>query len=252
MRKMIVKAFNSCKILIFLILPAIVAIFIFYAILKIKAGAADYTDVKEKVIKESVARPGIKYVLEDKERLADFPIDGYVEEYIPETAQEESLPELNIFIGDSRTVGIENLSLDDSVYIAKVGAGYEWFSQNALQRLDSTMVDNAGRDVNIVVALGVNDPDNAAGYVEKVGEIKSKYPFADVYFLSVNPVTGGSISEIDVTNFNHIVMESLPSSVTYLDSHSYLVSNGFNTVDGVHYTDSTYKKIHEYVTLYLG
>ena len=89
MRKKIVKAFNSCKILICIVIAPIITLLIFYVVLKMISEAADYEEIKEDAIEESVVVPGIKYVLEDKERLADFPIDGYVEESIPETAQED-------------------------------------------------------------------------------------------------------------------------------------------------------------------
>ena len=43
------------------------------------------------------------------------------------------------------------------------------------------------------------------------------------------------------------MQEGFDSSVRIIDTNSYLKSTGFNTVDGLHYDDSTYKKIYDYI-----
>ena len=41
--------------------------------------------------------------------------------------------------------------------------------------------------------------------------------------------------------------KSLNDKVTIIDTNSYLLKDGFNATDGLHYDDETYKKIYEYI-----
>lgn len=211
--------------------------------------AEDYIEPVEEVVTE---RPEVKYVLDDTERLADFPVDGWVEEYIPETAQENSLSELTIFVGDSRTVGMEDYADDDSIYIAKVGKGYDWFKTDASNRLSDVIMSNSDKHLNIVVSLGVNDPDNAGLYVDEINGLKEKFPQTDIYFNSVGPTNGGSITNEMIENFNHTLQECLSSDIKFIDSYSYLMANGYDTKDGIHYTGPTYQKLHGYIQEKIG
>jgi len=42
----------------------------------------------------------------------------------------------------------------------------------------------------------------------------------------------------------------LADNIDYIDTYSYLIAEGFNTVDGLHYTADTYKNIYEYAMKY--
>ena len=44
--------------------------------------------------------------------------------------------------------------------------------------------------------------------------------------------------------FNAKLKESFPDQ--YLDCYDYLEQNGFSTVDDLHYTNDTYRAIHDY------
>lgn len=174
--------------------------------------------------------------------------------FIPQIQIEEKiLPDLSIkevvfeekkllFTGDSRFVGMKDLS-DGEIFFAESGKGFPYFC--SLQ--DS--IKNENIDI-IVVGFGVNDLYNVKKYVEYL----NNNPFsADVYFLTVNPVDeytekkyGYTITNKDIDEFNSYIKES---AVYYkvLDTNSYLNSIGFETKDGLHYTDETYQNIYEYI-----
>ena len=47
-----------------------------------------------------------------------------------------------------------------------------------------------------------------------------------------------------VEAFNSDIKDAFPDQ--YLDCYSYLIENGFQTVDGLHYTEETYQIIHDF------
>lgn len=80
----------------------------------------------------------------------------------------------------------------------------------------------------------------------------------NLVLLSVNPLDkekcdkygydyDGVMSGIEV--FNDKLSET---EYMYIDTYSYLMNNGFSTVDGLHYTDDTYRLIYNYVRSALG
>lgn len=164
-----------------------------------------------------------------------------VVEEVEEVAEVEE-PEL-MFIGDSRFVGMEAVNTLQYGFYCRVGKGYKWYADN-LDDIESYIKD----DTMIVFGLGVNDLYN----IKKYKGLADSEHFENMYFLSVNPVNeeleakyGYKVSNSDIIKFNE-EMESVFGE-RYIDSYSYLVDNGFETVDGLHYSKSTYKAIYEFI-----
>ncbi len=151
-----------------------------------------------------------------------------------------------VFIGDSRFVGMNNaVSMDDNYEcIAKVGAGYDWLISTAIPALEELVSSDTEVDECVIVlGLGVNDTYNIDEYIDAYNELLSEYT---VYVVSVNPVEEGSefVSNGQIRSFNDKLLEL---DIDYIDCYSYLIDTGFETVDGVHYTADTYKKIYYYL-----
>lgn len=155
-----------------------------------------------------------------------------------------------ILVGDSRTVAMKEAmssSADSTVYIAKEGEGYKWFQETGLAELKSALAESPSKTV--VFNLGVNDVENISLYLTLYKQLVQTYPDAAFYFMSVNPVneekTKG-ITNAQIQSFNGSLQEIF--STRYLDCYNYLIQNGFDTVDGLHYTQDTSKAIHQFLT----
>ena len=101
--------------------------------------------------------------------------------------------------------------------------------------------------------MGVNDLYRAESYISYINGKASSWASkgAHTYFVSVNP-TEGSYNHLnsDIDSFNQKLKSGL-SNVSYIDTNSYLKSNGFSTTDGLHYTSDTYNKIYSYIKSHL-
>lgn len=153
-----------------------------------------------------------------------------------------------IFVGDSRTVGMgdaETDAGDTCRYIGAVGEGYSWFADTGLALMEEAM--DACPDAPVILNLGVNDLDRIDQYLELYRTFKDSYPNRDFYYLSVNPVTEQSahVTNMEIAGFNTRLREEFPDQ--YLDSNTYLRVQEFESADGVHYSDDTYRMIHDYV-----
>lgn len=199
------------------------------------------------------------YVADDsnllKQQLQKFlaPVMNTVEE---ETYTVETVPESTeaavaqahsvIFVGDSRTVGMRDAVNDNCVYLGSEGEGYNWFASEGVAYLDQDIKLNDATDV--VINFGVNDPENVSLYIDLYHSLIEKYPDTSFYFLSVNPLEdseGFNTTNEMISLFNATIAGAFPDA--YLDSNSYLTETGFETTDGLHYTDDTYRKIHAFV-----
>lgn len=151
-----------------------------------------------------------------------------------------------IFVGDSRTIGMRDAVNDACVYIGAEGEGYEWFADAGLAALDEQLAGDPRQ--NVILNLGVNDPKNISLYIDLYRSLPDRYPDTSFYILSVNPLVDSE--NFNTTNkmislFNATMQSAFPDN--YLDSFSYLEKIGFETVDGLHYTEKTYQAIHNFV-----
>ena len=144
------------------------------------------------------------------------------------------------WIGDSRTVGLGQFY--DINYIAEVGCGYNYLVQH-LEEIKNI------KNCNVIINLGVNDLYNIYNYEDIYNYLPNEFYYNNnVYFLSVNPCNGDySYLNTDINNFNNKMLTELRDEITFIDSNTYLKSNGFDTVDGLHYTKDTYSKIYNFV-----
>lgn len=151
-----------------------------------------------------------------------------------------------LFVGDSRTLGMEDAVQDDCIYLGAEGEGYDWFSNEGISSLAQSLESDP--TIPVVINLGVNDPQNINIYIDLYNSLIDQYPDTPFYFMSINPLDEDA--DFNTTNemaelFNATLKSTFPDR--YLDCYTYLKENGFETVDGLHYTDETYKKIHDYV-----
>ena len=71
--------------------------------------------------------------------------------------------------------------------------------------------------------------------------------------MLVNPVdeeqetySGYHIKNDDIDYFNQEIIDRLDENVIVIDTNSYLNAIGFETQDGLHYTEETYENIYNY------
>lgn len=178
---------------------------------------------------------------------ADSPKDAAAPEALPQAdAADASVPAHQvIFVGDSRTVGMGNAVNDTCTYIGKDGEGYDWLTAVGASQLAAALESDP--DVPVFLNFGVNDPENVSLYIDCYRSLMQTYPNTPFYLLSVNPLSDNT--DFNTTNemvelFNATVKDAFPDQ--YLDCYSYLKENGFETVDGLHYTQETYQSIHDF------
>ena len=161
----------------------------------------------------------------------------------PEDKKEARL----IFVGDSRTVGLKStIGGGKNLYIAKSSQGYVWFSKTAVKTLKKRLESYPYSTV--VFNFGVNDVDNVYAYIGLYKKLIGEYPNAKFYIMSVNPIQSkkGSwyVTNKMIRSFNSIMKAAFPDR--YLDCYEELKQKGFQTVDGLHYNQATYRKIYAF------
>ena len=159
-----------------------------------------------------------------------------------------------IFIGDSRTVGM-NLALGNSkpsnVYIvAKNSMGYNWLVNSAISEVNKILNNNPNKRFYIYSNLGINDYTYQTSYANKLNELANgSWSKHKVVFISVNPYAGNGYPNENkkVTNFNNNQKSKL-NNVYYCDTYNGIGQSNFSCGwDCIHYNNSTYLKIYNYV-----
>ncbi len=167
-----------------------------------------------------------------------------------------------IWVGDSRTLGLRDAlhlkeRVDNDIFVGRVGEGIHWFQEEGMAEMSDAI--EANPDLPVVINFGVNDPQLVDTYIETYHDMIDAYPDTAFYFLSVNPldeeflIEDGLVDEavfedinsLNVAKMNVKLKEKFPDR--YIDSASYLKSDGFDTVDGLHFSVDTYLKIHDFV-----
>lgn len=161
-----------------------------------------------------------------------------------------------IFLGDSRTVQMKNhlnsywkktnTSGANDVFVSKGGMGLNWMQSTGIPEAKRYF----GSGSALVILMGVNDLRNINSYISYLRDNASSWTSTGtrVYFVSVNPCDG-SYSHMNsrIESFNSTLSSSLPSGVSWIDTHSYLMSTGYTTTDGLHYNSNTSYKIYNYI-----
>lgn len=147
-----------------------------------------------------------------------------------------------IMVGDSRCVQMQAaVGGGGCSWVCENSKEYTWFSETAIPKFDQYV----GKGTKVVINMGVNDPEHYRQYVELVNVKAAEWAQrgAKTYFVSVNPVwTNPYTEQADVDTFNANVPGML-SGVTWIDTSSWLNTNGYRLVDGLHYDDPTYVNI---------
>lgn len=174
--------------------------------------------------------------------------DAYVQDTAPEPlvkAVETATSTSDIiFVGDSRTVGMEYaVNNSDYTWLCEVGKGYYWFKEN----IDS-VDDYAKPGTKVIINLGVNDLGNASKYATLINSYVDLWTSEgiEVYYSAVTPVGDTTVTNDQIEKFNQTLKSGLDSRITWIDSYSYLTENGFSSSDGLHYNNATYKSLYNY------
>lgn len=155
-----------------------------------------------------------------------------------------------IFIGDSRFTQMDNFlhlnNLNENYFVvAKPSMGYYWLITEAKEQINQLKNEHSEIEKWVMISnLGVNDLHNAKLYKEEYEKLANDM---EIIFVSVFPVEDYStiLDNKDIEEFNKIVSDS--KYITTWDGYQYLSDNGFSTVDKLHFTDTTYKDIYEYL-----
>lgn len=164
-----------------------------------------------------------------------------------------------IMVGDSRFVGMSASVSNSSTWLAKVSMGLSWLKETAAPKLLKRKKSNIDGWA-VVFNLGVNDLGNVNNYISYMNALgeQLREKGATVYFMTVNPIDdktakkkGYEVRNASVISFDKKMAAGL-RGFGIIDTYDELVFEGFSTVDGVHYTADTYRKIYSYMYSCIG
>lgn len=170
-----------------------------------------------------------------------------------------------IWLGDSRTVGIETIAADsEDTFLADGGQSYDWFASSTVPRLKSLLDANPYQVV--IFHYGVNDcanrcvgvEDTKKKYVNELNELMKSYPYTEFIFATVTPVDGPYPTawlpegEIDPDTLNHKIRVfnryiRKYCDMPYINTYGYCVKRNLQTYDGIHYASENNTKIYRYI-----
>lgn len=169
---------------------------------------------------------------------------------------DEPYPEVDgqiIFIGDSRTVGMEKIiGYDDNLWSAKEGIGFYWMNSVGVPQIKQYV----GENTRVVFLMGVNDVyditriDAYTTYFQALMEQWQPLG-AKMYYVSVNPITWDAVAYGKITNekielWNEVMAESLPEGMYYIDTYSEIYGQVY-AGDGLHYDADSYRLIYRLI-----
>lgn len=214
----------------------------YFAWVSVSDEGAIFTDFLEK---NNIKQRTTEEERSELEKSQAQPQPTEIQQAVSADSFEYTLPRIDseyeewFWVGDSRTVGLSRSVPIDCV--AVVGAGIGLFRNNYDQICQI-------RDKTVIINLGVNDLDSGA-YLRLYNGLPDEFLDNNkVIFMSVNPCDGGySYLNSRIEAFNNDMRDGLDSRITFLDSYTYLMWNGYSTVDGLHYTSDTYINIYNFV-----
>lgn len=182
----------------------------------------------------------------------------------------------NIWIGDFRTRQLQQYqdtisSSTDNIYFIEDTAEYDWFSTS----IDSYLINMATNCTNIIIMLGFNDclyscawkafdiDAIAKNYADKINELIEQYPAKNFYICSVNhiknafPFSDYQSGAIPVKTLNDKI-DRFNSAISdmcngiFINSVNYLAATGFETYDGVRFTNATSESLNNFILKQTG
>ncbi len=186
------------------------------------------------------------------EAQAVVPTEEELQAAVTAVTNEQATRQL-VFIGDSRTVGMNNaVGNDGNLWSAKVGMGYSWMKNTGVPAVESNI--NASSDV--VILMGVNDVRSTSytsKYISYLNEKAATWKSlgANVYYVSVNPMVFETSSYPGISNsiieaWNTAMIQGLSEDITYIDTYSQVLGQ-LSSRDGIHYSNSSYRTIYALV-----
>ena len=190
----------------------------------------------------------------------------------------------NIFIGDSRTCGMycalasqqelasiankEDITAASSTgaiantrWRARVGAQFDWFQTEGIPYV-SQKIDKLASGDNVIIWMGVNDLDNVSSYVAAINNASKGWIASglNVFVVQVSAINekdaqtgyGEQYTSKGIVAFNSALKDRIASNIHFIPlTADDIGMTGFPTSDGLHYTDSAYKKIYSYLVNYI-
>lgn len=154
-----------------------------------------------------------------------------------------------IFVGDSRTVGMQSsvgTAGKDDVWSCASSMGLDWMKSTGIPSIEGQITSGTA----LVILMGVNDLYHVDSYISYINSLVSVVSSrnAKIYFVSVNPTSRtANYLNTDIDQFNQKMKSGLSSYVRYIDTNSFLKANGFSSNDGIHYSSTTYNQIYAYI-----
>lgn len=152
-----------------------------------------------------------------------------------------------IFIGDSRTVGMsKSIDAEDNVFfVAKVGQGYDWFCDTAINEVGDIISRNDYDNWVIVTNLGVNDLGNVEKYKAKYKELlDGEWKDYDFYITSIYCVDEskyqGAVTNEKIESFN----SSMSWYRNFIDIYD-ISKREVISSDGLHFSAKCYQKLYQ-------
>ncbi|BBF43607.1 hypothetical protein lbkm_2295 [Lachnospiraceae bacterium KM106-2] len=154
-----------------------------------------------------------------------------------------------VFVGDSRYVGMSENAEDKDVFISKANMGYSYLMEQMTE-----IRKECDSKTALIIGLGVNDIKySRKNYMNTINKM-AKNMDCQIYYMLVNPVDekkekkkGYKIKNREIDDFNKKMQEGLSEKVTIIDTNTHLKDIGYETVDGLHYTENTYRDIYDYI-----
>lgn len=160
-----------------------------------------------------------------------------------------------IFIGDSRTVGMEMFcgGMPEEYWSAKNSMGYSWMVSTGIPNVEHLIDQNS----DVVILMGVNDLGNVYRYIDHINMKAAEWKKlgARTFFVSVTPVDDSrspNAKNSRIESFNAYAQENL-QDVYYIDAYS-RIRHSFGSPDGIHFDAATYREIYRIIefSLYRG
>ncbi len=152
-----------------------------------------------------------------------------------------------IFVGDSRTVGMQQtVGSNNDIWSCKSSMGLDWMKSTGIPNISGQITNGSA----VVILMGVNDLYHVDSYISYINSLVTGVTQrgGKLYFVSVNPTSrSADYLNADIDSFNSKMKHGLSGYVKYIDTNSYLKTNGFSSGDGIHYSTETYKKIYYYI-----
>lgn len=154
------------------------------------------------------------------------------------------------FIGDERTVWMEDSVFTDVQFLSTESADINWLKDYGIFSFSQMQ-----QDVDLcAIALGLNDINHYATvsdeYVSVLNDLSQQYPDKIFVFINVGPVDEAKeprITNADIEAFNERMKVGLNHNWQIVDQYKYVAAEGCNPEDGRLYSSQESAKIFMWI-----